>query len=114
MLASSELSDLAALVRTRLGRPLEPFDIWYSGFKPRAAYPEEKLDTIVRARYPTVAAFQADLPRILAGLGFSAEKAKWLSDRIVVDPSRGSGHAMGAVRREDVAHLRTRISCRTA
>jgi hypothetical protein len=109
VLTSSELSDLAALVRTRLGRPLEPFDIWYSGFKPRAAYPEEKLDTIVRARYPTVAAFQADLPRILAGLGFSAERAKWLSDRIVVDPSRGSGHAMGAVRREDVAHLRTRI-----
>lgn len=109
VLSSSELSDLAALVRARLGRPLEPFDIWYSGFTPRAAYPEEKLDTIVRARYPTVAAFQADLPHILAGLGFSAERAKWLADRIVADPSRGSGHAMGAARREDVAHLRTRI-----
>ena len=76
VLTSSELSDVAALVRSRLGRPLEPFDIWYSGFKPRAAYPEEKLDAIVRARYPTVAAFQADLPRILAGLGFSAERAQ--------------------------------------
>jgi len=109
VLTSSELSDLAALVRTRLGRPLEPFDIWYSGFKPRAIYPEEKLDTIVRSRYPTVAAFQADLPHILTGLSFSAERAKWLADRIVVDASRGAGHAMGAVRREDAAHLRTRI-----
>ena len=24
---------VAALVRRRLGRPLEPFDIWYSGFR---------------------------------------------------------------------------------
>ncbi len=109
VLASQELADLAALIRTRLGRPLEPFDIWYSGFKPRAAYPEAELDRIVGARYPNVAAFQADLPRILAGLGFSVQRARWLSDRIVVDPSRGAGHAMGAVRREDVAHLRTRI-----
>jgi hypothetical protein len=109
VLASQEFADLAALIRTRLGRPLEPFDIWYSGFRPRAAYTEAELDRIVGARYPNVAAFQADLPRILAGLGFSAERARWLSDRIVVDPSRGAGHAMGAVRREDVAHLRTRI-----
>ncbi len=109
VLASHELADLAALIRTRLGRPLEPFDIWYSGFRPRAAYPEAELDRVVGARYPNVAAFQADLPRILAKLGFSAERAKWLAERIVVDPSRGSGHAMGAVRREDAAHLRTRI-----
>jgi len=109
VLASQELADLAALIRTRLGRPLEPFDIWYSGFKPRAAHAEAELDRIVRDRYPNVAAFQADLPRTLARLGFSAERAKWLSERIVVDPSRGAGHAMGAVRREDAAHLRTRI-----
>ena len=109
VLASQELADLAALVRTRLGRSLEPFDIWYSGFRPRAAYPEAQLDRVVGARYPNVAAFQAGLPHILTTLGFSSERAKWLAERIVVDPSRGSGHAMGAVRREDAAHLRTRI-----
>jgi hypothetical protein len=109
VLASQELADLAALIRTRLGRSLEPFDIWYSGFRPRAAYPEAQLDRVVGARYPNVAAFQEDLPHILTTLGFSPERAKWLADRIVVDPSRGSGHAMGAVRREDAAHLRTRI-----
>ena len=109
VLTSPELADLAALIRTRLGRPLEPFDIWYSGFAPRAAYPEAELDRTVRLRYPTVAAFQADLPGILGRLGFAPEKARWLAARIVVDPSRGAGHAMGAVRREDAAHLRTRI-----
>jgi len=109
VLASRELADLAGLIRTRLGRPLEPFDIWYSGFKSRAAMPEAELDRIVRARYPSVTAFQADLRNILVRLGFAPARAQWLAERIVVDPSRGAGHAMGAVRREDAAHLRTRV-----
>jgi hypothetical protein len=109
VLESKELRELAAGIRKRLGRPLEPFDIWYDGFKARSSYNEADLDRIVRERYPDVAAFQADLPRILGALGFSAERATWLADRIVVDPSRGAGHALGAQRREDKAHLRTRI-----
>jgi hypothetical protein len=109
VLTSKEVKDLAAAIEKRLGRPLEPFDIWYSGFSARAGKSEAELDAITKAKYPTVASFQAQLPEILTGLGFSAEKARWLADRIVVDPSRGAGHAMGAVRREDKAHLRTRI-----
>ena len=109
VLASTEVKDLAAVIEKRLGRPLEPFDIWYAGFSSRAGKSEADLDALTKAKYPTVASFQAGLPAILTGLGFSAEKARWLSDRIVVDPSRGAGHALGAVRREDKAHLRTRI-----
>lgn len=109
VLESKELRDLAGLVARRLGRDLEPFDIWYDGFKARGAIGEGELDRIVAARFPDVAAFQADLPFILRNLGFSPEKAAWLSKKIAVDPSRGAGHAMGAVRREDRAHLRTRF-----
>jgi hypothetical protein len=109
VLASPEVRKLAKMIERRLGRPLEPFDIWYSGFSPRAGKSEAELDAITKDKYPTVASFQAGLPAILTGLGFSADKAAWLSARIVVDPSRGAGHAMGAVRREDKAHLRTRI-----
>ncbi|MBZ5588506.1 MAG: hypothetical protein LAO05_08080 [Acidobacteriia bacterium] len=109
VVSSPEVGDLAKLISKRLGRPLEPFDIWYSGFKPRAARSEADLDRIVSARYPTVASFQEDLSGILGRLGFAPERARWVADRIVVDPSRGSGHAMPAVRREDKAHLRTRI-----
>ena len=109
VLASAEVRQLGALIARRLGRPLEPFDIWYSGFKARAAYSEADLDALVRARYPSVQAFQADLPNVLSKLGFAPEKAAWLAAAIVVDPARGSGHAMGAARREDKAHLRTRI-----
>jgi hypothetical protein len=109
VLTSDEFRDTAQLIHKRLGRPLQPFDIWYDGFKARGEYNEAELDRIVSSRYPDVDAFQADLSRILTEMGFGSARARWLSDRIVVDPSRGAGHAMGAVRREDQAHLRTRF-----
>jgi hypothetical protein len=109
VLTSPELRGAAELVRRRLGRPLESFDIWYNGFEPRSAHGGAELDRRVAERYPSVQAFQTDLPRVLRALGFSSERAAWLSERIVVDPSRGAGHAMGAVRREDRARLRTRF-----
>ncbi len=49
------------------------------------------------------------MPEILQELGFSKSKAEFLRDNIEVDPSRGAGHAMEAGRKEDKAHLRTRI-----
>ena len=109
VLSSPEFRDCAQLVNRRLGRPLAPFDIWYDGFKARGSHGQAELDRIVRQRYPDLASFQGDLERILRGLGFTPVRATWLAERIVVDPARGAGHAMGAVRREDKAHLRTRF-----
>jgi len=109
ILTSADLREEARVVERRLGRPLEPFDIWYPGFSARGRLSQERLDQAVGTRYPNVAAFQADLPAILGQLGFAPDTASWLAERIVVDPARGSGHAMGAVRRGDAAHLRTRF-----
>ena len=100
---------VAAVIEKRLGRKLEPFDVWYDGFRPRAAYPEAQLDALTKKRYPTAEAYKADLPRLFGELGFTTEKADWLAGRIVVDPSRGSGHALGAERKGDFPHLRTRV-----
>ncbi len=101
--------EIAQLISKRLGRPLLPFDIWYDGFKARSGVNEAELDVIVGQRYPTVAAFQQDLPNILQALSFDAATANYLQSKITVDPSRGAGHATGAMRRADNAHLRTRI-----
>jgi hypothetical protein len=109
ILSSPLVPKTAALIKKRLGRDLEPFDIWYNGFKPRGKYTEQELDAIVSKKYPTAEAYAADIPNLLQKLGFNADLAKYLADRIVVDPSRGAGHAMGAGRREDKAHLRTRV-----
>ncbi|HEX3525561.1 MAG TPA: hypothetical protein VH988_00715 [Thermoanaerobaculia bacterium] len=109
VLESPAVGRLAQLIRQRVGRDLEPFDIWYSGFKSRGRYSEDELNQTVRQRYPNLEAFQAALPEILQGLGFTRDKACWLADHIAVDPARGAGHAMPAMRREDKAHLRTRV-----
>jgi len=109
VLEAPEIDALARHIGERLGRPLEPFDVWYSGFKARGRYGEAELDARVKAAFPTVADFQASLPDLLERLGFTRERAAWLAGRIVVDPARGAGHALGAVRREDRSHLRTRV-----
>jgi hypothetical protein len=100
---------VAKLIEKRLGRKLEPFDIWYAGFKPRGGQSEEELDRIVKARYPTAEAYKKEIPSLLEKLGFSRERALYLAEHIEVDPARGSGHALGAARRADKAHLRTRV-----
>lgn len=109
VLAAPEVAELGKLIESRLGRPLEPFDIWYSGFKSRGDVSEGDLDRKVQALYPDLDAFSAALPTLLESLGFSPERSQWLGDHIVVDPARGAGHAVQALRREDKAHLRTRV-----
>ena len=109
VLTSPLVPKVAAVIAKRLGRPLEPFDVWYNGFRPRGTHTEEQLDAAVRKKYPDVEAYKKDIPNLLLQLGFSKEKAQYLADHIEVDPARGSGHALGAARRADHAHLRTRI-----
>jgi hypothetical protein len=58
VLSSPLFTETAKLVQRRIGRPLEPFDIWYNGFRPRSAYTEAQLDEIVRKKYPTADAYK--------------------------------------------------------
>lgn len=109
VLTSPLMAEVGKLISTRLGRPLEPFDIWYNGFRPRSDYSETQLDEIVTKKYPTAEAFKQDIPSLLMKLGFTKERAQYLADNIVVDPARGSGHALGASMRSAKTHLRTRV-----
>jgi hypothetical protein len=110
VLTSPEVPRVAKLIEKRLGRPLEPFDIWYNGFRARSKYSEAELDAIVAKQYPTPQAYQKDIPNMLVKLGFAPDKAAEIAANIVVDPARGSGHAMGASMRTAQAHLRTRVA----
>lgn len=109
LLSSSQVKEVAAFIEARLGRKLEPFDIWYNGFKSRGGIPEDQLTAITSKKYPNPKALETDLPNILTKLGWTPEKAREISSLIVVDPSRGAGHAWGATMRNDVSRLRTRI-----
>jgi hypothetical protein len=72
-------------------------------------YSEAQLDEIVGKRYPNAEAYKKDMPNLLMKLGFAPDRANYIADNIVVDPARGSGHAMGAQMRTEKTHLRTRI-----
>jgi len=109
VLTSPLAQRVAVLIEKRLGRPLEPFDIWYNGFRARTKYSETELDAIVSKKYPSAGAFEEDIPALLEKLGFAPDKAKFVATNILVDPARGSGHALGAVMRQAKAHLRTRV-----
>lgn len=109
VLSSPLVLRVGGLIEKRLGRKLQVQDLWYDGFQPRSKHPEKELDAITRKRYPNAEAFAKDIPHILQKLGFSKQKAEFVASHIVVDPSRGAGHAMPAARRGDFPHLRTRI-----
>jgi hypothetical protein len=109
VLSSPFVPKVAKIIEHRLGRDLEPFDIWYNGFRSRGKYSEQQLDDIVKKKYPTAEAYKADMPNMLLKLGFSKDRAEYLANNILVDPARGSGHAAGAGMRSAKAHLRTRV-----
>ncbi len=109
VITSPQVPKVAELIQKRLGRPLEPFDIWYNGFRPRGQFTEAQLDEIVSRKYPSPAAYQKDIPNLLAFYGWPRERAEEIARHIVVDPARGSGHAMGSGMKGMPAHLRTRV-----
>jgi len=108
-LSAPELKKVGKMIAKRLGRKPEAYDIWYDGFKARSNQDEKKLDTQISALYPNAEALEKDLPQILIKLGYDPVRANYLTEKIAVDPARGSGHAAGASMKGQKARLRTRI-----
>ncbi|MBR3411327.1 MAG: hypothetical protein IKG81_01365 [Bacteroidales bacterium] len=108
--SSPVVAQVAKLIESRLGRKLEPFDIWYDGFKSRSTINEDELTAKTQRLYPNRQAFATKgMPSILHQLGFSKEKTDFICSHVTVDPSRGAGHAWESNMRSDNARLRTRI-----
>jgi hypothetical protein len=110
LLSSDVRFKAAEMITNDLGRPLEPFDIWYNGFKVKSNYSESELNNITKNKYKTPADFENELPNILTRFGFDDDEAEKISAKVIVEASRGAGHASGAEMREDVSRLRTRIA----
>jgi hypothetical protein len=108
-LSSPQVKEVAAIISKRLGRKLQPFDIWYDGFKARSIIPEAELTAKTQKLYPTAKAYGDDMFNILTKLGFSRSEAKRISGNVAIDPARGSGHAMGSESKAEKVRLRTRV-----
>jgi hypothetical protein len=110
LLTCEQVKEVAALISKRLGRPLQPFDIWYDGFKTRSTIDPQKLDKICMQKYPDKEHFTKDLPHILQKLGFTVPQSEFICNHVSVDASRGAGHAWESAMKTDNARLRTRIT----
>jgi len=109
LVSSEQVKQVAELIKSRLGRELRPYDIWYDGFKSRSTMSEDMLTAQTRKLYPDGKAFEKDMPRQLRNIGFDAETAQFIADRVVCEPAIGSGHAWECRGRWEPARLRTRI-----
>lgn len=109
LISSKEVEKVSQVIRKRLKRDLQPFDIWYDGFSSNSSISEEELNKIVAAKYPTAKAFEDDIYNIMVKLGFSEETARFVAPKIRVDPARGSGHCAGTDLKSARVRLRTRV-----
>lgn len=108
--SSPQAKKVGEIISARLGRPLQPFDIWYDGFKARSSLDQNMLNKKTRSLYPNAQALENNIPALLTQLGYDKSRAQYIGEKIAVDPARGSGHARGAAMKGDKAHLRTRIA----
>lgn len=92
-LSDPVLAEVGNLVQKRLGRRLQPFDIWYSGFQEQTVYPSSYLDSLTRSRYTSPMALQKDMPGILVRMGFPQEEADFVGSRITVRPVVSGGYS---------------------
>jgi hypothetical protein len=109
ILSSPLTKEVATFISQRLGRLLEPHDIWYTGFRSSGGIPEDDLTAITQRKFPNAQALEDSIPNMLIQLGWEPERAHRIASLIVVEGSRGAGHAWGAAMRDEPARLRTRI-----
>ncbi|MCE9618506.1 MAG: hypothetical protein K8R92_01190 [Planctomycetes bacterium] len=96
---------IAAWLRKRLGRALEPHDVYFEDIA--ESRPPEEMNAVVAKHFPDEKEFERKLPEILQSLGFSKDDSHFLGSRIRVEIARGSGHAMRPGMPEYGAWLRT-------
>jgi hypothetical protein len=110
LLGDPVIAEAGKIIEKQLGRPLEPFDIWYSGFQEQSAYPADRLDSITMARYPDPATFQQDLPAILEKMGFPQTEAIHIGNLITVRPVVSGGYTDAPVLKGDKVLMTTMFS----
>ncbi len=92
LLESPVRRDLAAFMAKKLGRTLEPFDIYFEDVI--EAKPATEMNAAVKARFANAKELEAKLPTVLRELGFEAKDADFLGTRVTVEICKGAGHAM--------------------
>jgi hypothetical protein len=93
LLSDPVFKKVGKLIEQQLGRPLQPFDIWFNGFQEQFAFSSDFLDSLTKARYPTPMALENDLPNILTRMGFPEKDANMIGNQASVRPVVSGGYA---------------------
>lgn len=109
-LSDPVIAKAGKLIESNLGRPLEPFDIWYSGFQEQSFYPADMLDSITMNRYPDPISLQKGLPAILEKMGFSKSEAEHIGAHTIVRPVVSGGYTSSPSMRDGNALFTTMFS----
>lgn len=109
-LSDPVIAEAGGLIESRLGRSLEPFDIWYSGFQEQSLYQADYLDSVTMSRYPDPASLQKDVPVILVNMGFSATEAAHIGRHTTIRPVISGGYTSSPPLRGDNALMTTMFS----
>ncbi len=109
IVGAPERIQVGEILKERLGRDLEPFDMWYPCFQSQSNYDMDELDQLIKEKYPSPLAFQNDITNILQRIGFDSETADFLGEHVIVDPVPSGGHANAPQMHGAKAHLRTRF-----
>ena len=107
LLSDPVLVSVGNMISKRLGRPLQPFDIWYSGFQAQSAFPADMLDSLTRSKYPDPLALQKDIPSILFKMGFSQPEADYIGQHTIVRPIQAGGYSDQPPMRGDTSLMTT-------
>lgn len=111
VLSSPVAERVGCYIRDKLGRDLEPFDIYFKDFlTDGSSKPPLKFD--VRKKYPTSSALNEAITDILVRLGWKKKRADWIRSRIRVDNGRSAGHAWPPHVDHDQQLLRVRVDKR--
>ncbi len=111
-IVSSPLAErVAPWIRDRLGRDLEPFDVYFRDFH-SSGPGKPKLRYDIRKRYPDSAALHSAIPDILGKLGWKRDRARWIASKIRVDNGRSAGHAWPPANDHDLQLLRVRVDAK--
>ena len=105
LLESPVRQDLARFLGKKVGRALEPFDIYFDDVV--EAKPATEMNAAVRARFSSGKDLEAKLPTLLRELGYSDSDADFLGSHIRVEICKGAGHAMRPYLKGYGAWLRT-------
>ena len=106
-LSDPTIASVGKIIENRLERPLQPFDLWYSGFQEQSTFPSDELDSITRKRYPDPISLQKSLPDILVKMGFPDSEAAYIGSHISVRPVISGGYSDQPTLRGDTALMTT-------